>query len=324
MATLVQRAIREADVENARQYARRVHQLAAAYAAMFWISLIGIALLVWKAQLYVTLSQRSNVETLTLAFLLIFFAYLLALSFRGAQGAAYILYYATLARFSRDHTDVERRKQRALGPATSAPTVVGINMVVEKETAPGQPFTIPVVDEGGSMGDIFVDGAKMVHRQTAKDGSNTLLAYCVQQMNEVLRGRDAVAELDVVTWKSINDEEAEQYLGLIRFARNLERHLGADELWPKRVLTEDDCEELAGRMSAVCAALRNEAFLPDWEYEGQHQLPLIPQPLGLISLSRTEKRVDPLASMGCAVIIVAVLVFALALIMIVPPWVPGA
>jgi hypothetical protein len=50
-------------------------------------ALIGIGLLVWKAQLFVTLTQRSNVETLTLAFFLVFFAYLGILSARGAVGA---------------------------------------------------------------------------------------------------------------------------------------------------------------------------------------------------------------------------------------------
>jgi len=61
--------------------------LAAEYLALFICALTGIALLIWKAQLFVTLAQRSNVETLTIAFFLVFFAYLAALSAPGARGA---------------------------------------------------------------------------------------------------------------------------------------------------------------------------------------------------------------------------------------------
>ena len=78
------------------------------------------------------------------------------------------------------------------------------------------------------------------------------------------------------------------------------------------------------RLSAVCGAVRNEAFLPDWEYSGEHKLPLIPEPLGLISLSRTEKRVDPVSSMGCAVLVLGTILAVPALFLLFPPWVPGA
>jgi hypothetical protein len=68
------------------------------------------------------------------------------------------------------------------------------------------------------------------------------------------------------------------------FATHLEQHLGAAELWPKHILTQADCAELERRLSALCPALRNDAFLPHWEYQGEHKIPLIPEPLGLISL----------------------------------------
>ena len=74
MASLADQAIREPDVETAERYKQRVHRLAAAYTTMFVGALVGIGLAVWQAQLYVTLSQRSNVETLTLAFVIVFLA----------------------------------------------------------------------------------------------------------------------------------------------------------------------------------------------------------------------------------------------------------
>lgn len=323
MESIVERAIREPDVQSPRQYARHVHRLAAAYAALFFGSLAGIVLIVWKGQLYVNLSQRSNVETLTLAFFLVFFAYLDVLSVRGALGAAHILYYAVLARTRIGRDEAERRKMRAIGPPTGRPAVVALNMALEREGRRGEPFAIPVRDGIGSLGAIVVDGARVSHEQSIEDGSNNLLAYFTQQVNIVLRTRGAPDGLDIVEWKKINDEATAQYLGVVRFARNLERHLGSEPLWPTCTVNTDDCSEVERRLSAICPALRNEAFLPHWEYEGQHQVPLIPEPLGLISLSRTEKRVDPLASMGCAVLVVLAVVIMLILIILFPPWVPG-
>jgi hypothetical protein len=324
MPGIAARVIREPDVQNPRHYALRVYRLAAAYAGLFVGALAGIALLMWQAPLYVTLSQRSNVETLTLAFFLVFFAYLAALSMGGALGAVRILYYAVLPRLGVAPVEVERRKMRALGPPVGDVTTVALNVALEHEGKPAEPFTIVLEDGAGSMGRIVIDGAQVAHHPTVKDGSNALLAFFVQQTNRVLQERGARAGLDIVEWATINDEAAEQYLGIVHFARNLERRLGAEELWPKRVLSAADCAEVERRLAAICPALRNEAFLPDLEYAGEHRIPLIPQPLGLIGLSRSEKRVDPVASMGCAVIIVALVVMVLILFILFPPWVPGA
>ena len=57
-----------------RAYVRRVHRLALAYVCLFFASLVGIFLLVWWGQFFVTLTQRSNVETLTIAFFIVLVA----------------------------------------------------------------------------------------------------------------------------------------------------------------------------------------------------------------------------------------------------------
>ena len=111
MAGVEQTVVREPGAETAQQYARRVYRLAAAYLVLFLASLGGIGLLVWKAQLYVTLAQRSNVQTLTLGFFLIFFAYIAILTAGGAAGAVRIGYYALLAPFGGDREQIERRKR---------------------------------------------------------------------------------------------------------------------------------------------------------------------------------------------------------------------
>jgi hypothetical protein len=89
-------------------------------------------------------------------------------------------------------------------------------------------------------------------------------------------------------------------------------------------LTDADCHVLEARLSEICPGLRSEAMLPQWEYSGDHKLPLIPEPLGLFSLGVGEKRVDPIASMGAATLIVGATVLGFAFVIVLPPWVPGA
>lgn len=323
MSAIIDHTIREPLVGSASQYARRVRRLAWAYVGLFLGAAAGIALLLWQAQLYVTLAQRSNVETGLLAFFLLFFGYLALLSWNGAVGALRVLVFAITAAFQRNRIEVEQRKMRVLGPPHKAPPSAALNMVLEMKGAPCQPFEVPVKDAAGSMGTIVVQGAEVLHQQTTRDGSNSLLAYFVEQVNDVLQGRGADGNLDVVEWRDIDDESMAQYLGMVHFAQNLRQHLNVGELWPVLTLCENDRTELERRLSAICGALRDEAFLPHWEFAGEHKLALIPEPLGFVSLSRTERRVDPLASMGCAVLVVAVSVIAFALLFLFPPWVPG-
>ena len=88
-------------------------------------------------------------------------------------------------------------------------------------------------------------------------------------------------------------------------------------------LTEQDIETLTREAAELCPVLRNETHLPDLEYEAHHQLPIIPEPLAFVSLSRQEQRADPEASMGCALIMMLVMLAILVLFIFFPPWVPG-
>lgn len=137
-----------------------------------------------------------------------------------------------------------------------------------------------------------------------------------------MRGSDP-GELDVVHWRSVDDEAWSQYLAGVESMRLLGRRLGGGPLWPRVTLSPEQCDELERRMRAVCRAVREEAFLPQLEYEGEHKIPIIPEPLGIISLGRHERRVDPLSSMAAGLIIVAAVVALIVLFIVRPPWVPG-
>ncbi len=323
MSDISQTVIREPGAESAEQYSERVHRLALAYFVLFVGSVVGIGLIIRYAQHFVTLAQRSNVETLTLAFAFVFFAYVGVLSARGALGAVRIAGYSLRVRLGGDRDSVDRQIVNALGPCKDNPVSGALNMVVEREDRAGEPFQLPIADQVGSIGVIDIRGAEIRFTRNIRGRSNSLLAYFIHQISSVLRDRGVQADMDVVQWRQIDDEATLEYLALVRFAQNLEQQLGASELWPKVVLTDEDCAELERRLSAVCHALRYEGFLPDWEYAAEHKVPLIPEPLGLVSLVREERRADPAASMGCAVLIVLAAVAVLMLFVVFPPWVPG-
>lgn len=325
MADVFARAIKEPGAESAREYRKRVTLLALIYTLLFFASVAGIVVLVWQAQLFVTLSQRSNVETLTLAFFLVFFGYLALLSHRGALGAGQVGWFHLQRAAGRSMDQVEQRKTRALGPPRGADyPVAELNVILEREDRPGEAFELRVADSAGDMGRLRVDGARLTHVAACRDGSNDLLAYLVRQTTQVIQARGAEQDVDIVAWKKIDDELAEAYHGLVQFARNLQRQLGQGELWPTVRLTDEDCRALEQRLAAICSPLRDESFLPDWEYQAEHKLPVIPEPLGLVSLGRTESRADPVTSMGCALLVVLAALSVLVLLVFFPPWVPGS
>jgi hypothetical protein len=149
------------------------------------------------------------------------------------------------------------------------------------------------------------------------DFSNSLLAYIEQKLSKV-SGED----VSIVQWKSTAEEAMLQHVATADALRALGRKLECDT-WPTVTITEAQRKAIEDELTTLCPALRNEAMLPDWEFEGEHKLPIIPEPLGIISLSRTEKRVDPLSAMAAAVAIVAIVVVLTITFIVRPPWMPG-
>ena len=316
--------IKEPEVRDAQHYTHRLRSLCGLYLGLFLLCVAGFVVLLWHGRLYVTFTQRSNVETLTLAFFLVFFGYLAMLSRRGALGALRIGYHG-LRGLRLNPVAHEQRKAAALPPPQKGlPAAVAVNLLVGREDRPHEAFEIPIADQAGSMGRLRIDGARVEHLEARANESNNLFAYFAEQLRQVVEQRTgAPVNFDIVEWRSLDEETTESYLSQASFALHLARHLGAEELWPSLTLTAADCLEMERRLAAICPALRYESMLPDWEYAGEHKLPIIPEPLGLLSLSRTARRVDPLASMCAAAVIVLIAFALLVLIIIHPPWVPG-
>jgi hypothetical protein len=319
---LARSLIREPDVATARAYGRRVGQLAAVYLGLFVSSTAGIVLVVWYGRLFVSLAQRSNVETLTIAFMLLLFSYLGLVSSTGAWGGLRILSWRAQRKLGRSADQIEKRKLAALG-APRRGMSVALNHVLERRGRPGEAFDVVLADAAGPAGRLRVDGVCVTHLDAPGRGSNDLMAYFVRQVTEVLE-IDA-EELDIVCWRAIGEEDFHRYVGVVRSFRALGRRVGGgSQLWPHLTMTTEQCAAVEVRLSEVCAAVREEAFLPQREFEGEHKIPIIPEPLGIVSLARREKRVDPLSSMGSSLLIVAVLLALVVFFIVRPPWVPGS
>ena len=311
---LLKRVITEPGADNAEDFARRARVLAATYATLFAASCAGALVLAIHGKLFVTLAQRSNVETLTILFLLVFYAYLAGVSAPGAWGAARLLLYAGRRRWARDPLEERRRQLRSLGERKDGPWAA-LSSVVERTD--GAPLRFELVDEAGYHGALEVSGARARHVETP-GGSADLVAYFVRQIAEV-----AGEDLDIVVWGQLEEDEGQKYLAQVAFARALQRHLGSEPLWPTLVLSAAQCEEVRRRLLMIVPSLVEDALLPDWEYQAEHKLPVIPEPLAFVSLGRSAKRADPVATMGFATLVVLATLAVIVLFVLDKPWVPG-
>jgi hypothetical protein len=315
--------ISEQGTSSVPEYRQRVRRLAVFYFGIVVLGLTTIALLVVKGRFFVTLAQRSNVETASIAVVIVLFAYLTIASFVGAVGAVRIAFLALPCYFGASRPAVERRKQAALRWSKEKPGSVFLNAMVRRAGGGDEPIRIAIEDDYGSLGTLIIDGAQLLHEGAAAHSSNSIFAYFERRIEKLAEVRDPNVRLTVVEWTSIDDESALRYGSLVTFSRRLEAHLGCDALWPAIELTADDVATLANEARELCPILRNEAFLPDLEYEAEHRLPIIPEPLAFVTLSRSERRADPHASMGCAFLVTLIITIIVATMIWMPPWVPG-
>ncbi len=268
--SILQHAVREADTRSVPEYRKHVYRLAAIYTAIVVIGLIADIVVIAKGKFFVTLAQRSNVETLTLAFILALFTYLVLICLPGAWGSLKILYYNAPAWLGRDRAAVEAHKQAAVSFKRGRPDAVYLNCRVCRAGHAHEPLRIPLKDDAGELGTIVIDGVKLMHEHGVKHSSNSLFAFFEQRINELAQARDPNAQIDIVQWATINDEPGLQYESLVAFSRNLEKHLNAGPLWPVIELSDRDIAELRSDGVALCSILRDEAHLPDLEFEAQY------------------------------------------------------
>src|SRR5678816_2307966 len=108
-------ALRGPGVSDPAHYRKRVYWLAIVHVALFVASIAGIGLLIWRGEFFVTLSQRSNVETLTIAFFLLFFGYFAVVTAPGALGGLRMGWFRARERISSDPARIATQRVSALG-----------------------------------------------------------------------------------------------------------------------------------------------------------------------------------------------------------------
>ncbi len=342
--------------KTAAQYRRRVYLMAGIYVLLNVTALLSIIVIVWQYRLFVTLAQRSNIETLTLAIIAVLFAYFIITTHDGFIGAVKMLFYnlplggggATDKDAAADgkpgkgkkgsdaagdvvaspplppaRRRVEARKHAALKKAEGPDDKAYFNYAFEAQDQPDAPIRIPIEDDAGKLGDLIIDGAEARLEADKKGLSNTLFEYVLNQIKDRLQQRVPDVDLEIVEWSSVDDEEAAKYHSQVQAFRTLATQLDKGPIWPTQQLTAADITYIGQRIRAIVPYLRDECFLPDVEYEAEYNIPIIPEPLGFIALRRTDQRADPVATMGCASLVTLGILLLLVLFLYFPPWVPS-
>jgi hypothetical protein len=299
--------------------------MALVYAALNILSLAIVVTILWRVQFFITLSQRSNVETLTLAIILILALYYVFTTFKGFVGALRLLWLNSPKLFSRGAESVaqaEQRKQRAMHAGKESKYTC-LDKVVRVQGKPEEAIKWQVVDKYGKLGELELDGVKLTY-YPLKDGMNdSIFEFMIDQLEAALQKQDLEATLEIVQWSTIDQDQASAYHSTVQAFQNLEKQLGKGTVWPTVEITEEDKDKIQTEIERLVPALRNESFLPDVEYEVEYNVPVLPEPLGFFKLTRRENRADPLVTMGCAGITMLVIMAVLTFFILLPPWVPS-
>ena len=326
---LSEKLVKEKLTPNPGRYASRVRWLALVYLVLNPVSLALMAAIVWRLQFFITLAQRSNVETLVLAIIFVLGAYYLATTFRGFVGALRIAWLnlpGLWARTAEARSNIERRKHAAL-KASSESKSAYFDQAVRLKGEPDEPIRWQVGDSVGKMGELELDGVRATYHPAKAGINDSIFEFLAAQLESSLRKSDLLAVLQIVQWGTINEDEAAAYYSTVRAFQNLERTLRGDKtpasLWPTVTIEQEDVDRIQAALEELVPVLRNESLLPNVEYEVEWTVPILPEPLGFMQLKRHENRADPVFTMGCAALIVLVILFIIVLFIVYPPWLPS-
>ena len=290
------------------------------------VSIAIIVVIAWRVRFFITLTERSNVETLTLAIILVLALYYVVSTFKGFVGALHMLWLNAPALWTPGDVKqlrVESRKHKAMKSGGSSKSAY-FDIAVELQGKPGQKLRWDVGDDVGKLGEIVLDGVKATYYPTKGEMNNSIFEFLASDLEKAMKKTNQAAELQIVQWSTIDQDEASSYFSMASAFKNLEAQLGnKGTLWPTVQIGEDDVQEIGRDLTRLAPALRNEALLPDLEYAVEYNVPVLPEPLGFIKLTRSDNRADPVITMGCAGLVMVVTMAILTFFILLPPWVPS-
>jgi hypothetical protein len=306
----------ESPITDPASVRRRTDWLVAIHLVLTAAGLAVLALVAWRIRHFVTLSQRSNVETLLLAFVVILVAYLLVSTMRATIGAM-VLLALRLAAPHRGQDWLQRRAARAARETKRAYLNVRVT-----GPAPG-PIEVPIADDRGPLGRLRLADAEVALVEVPANLSHSVANLAVRVLARDGEPLDEAHEPRIVVWGVIDEEAAERYAAMVHAFARLEAALGHGPLWPAVRLGPAGIGALHRVMREAAPALREDVLLPDIEYSAQFSIPIVPEPLAFVQLTRRSEHADPVASLGAATLIVLVLLGLAAWLVVAPPWVPG-
>lgn len=295
---------------------RRTNWLVAIHLVLAVAALAVIALVVWRIRLLITLAQRSNVETLVIAFVVIFLAYMLVTTGPSSIGALRLLGYRAIG---------TERAQRALqrkARAGKKETMRSyLNLVVRGPG--GGDIEVPIEDRFGKLCTVRIHLAEVAFVDAPQELTHSTLQLVVKTLEGVgtLEGTDH--ELKVIYWDSLEEGQAEAYASQVSAFDRLESGLGKEPLWPVLHVDADGVERLQEMLREAAPLLRENLLLPDIEYSAEFAIPIIPEPFAFMRLTRRKEHADAVASMGCATIMALIFLAVISWLLVAPPWVPG-
>lgn len=320
--SLAEKFVKEHATSTPERYASRVRWLAIIYVALNLISLVIMALVAWRVQFFITIAQRSNIETLTLAIIFVLALFYLISTFKGFVGALRVTWLNLPGLWTRDKSKIEWRKHNALRTG-GEPRAAYFDQSVARKDKPVEPVIWQVSDDTAKLGELELTGVEIKYHPL-KDGiGNSILEFMGDKIEECLKRRDPRASLQIVQWAAIDDDQTAMYHSTVQAFQNLERQLDKGHIWPCVEITQEDVDYIQGEIRKLVPSLRNEALLPDVEYAVEYNVPILPEPLGFMKLTRNESRADPLVTMGCAGFVMLFLMAILLLFIFFPPWLPS-
>ena len=265
----------------------------------------------------VTLAQRSNVETLVIAFVVIFLTYLLVTTFPATLGAIRILGYRAMGQ-DRAQRALQRKARRDRKETKRSQLNVSVRGPRDGDVE------VPIQDRYGKICDLRLHLTEVVFVEAPEELTHSVVQLIVKTLEEVgdLRGTDHPPK--VIYWDSLEESQSEAYASQVSAFDRLERSLDTKQpLWPVVRLDKAGVDRLEAMLKEAAPLIRENLLLPDIEYSAEFNIPIVPEPFAFMRLSRRAEHADAVASMGCATMVALGFLAAIAWVIVNPPWVPG-
>ncbi|HUQ42346.1 MAG TPA: hypothetical protein VM052_07580 [Candidatus Limnocylindrales bacterium] len=295
---------------------RRTNWLIAIHLVLAAAALAVLGLVAWRIRMLITLAQRSNVETLVIAFVVIFLAYMLVTTGPATIGALRLLGYRAMG---------TERAQRSLQrkARSDKKETKRSHMNVAVHGPGGRDIVIPLQDRFGKICDVRLHLTEIVFEDAPKELTHSLLQLVVEALRKVGKLEGTDHEPKIVYWDSIDESTAEAYGSQVEAFSHLEKALGKDVLWPQVRIDREGIDKVEEVLRLAAPAVRENLLLPDIEYSADFTIPIIPEPFAFMQLSRRMEHADAVASMGCATLVALMFLAGISWVIVNPPWVPG-